>query len=160
MVCDRMVVALVAVGACLLTAAPARAAEPAGSVNESYQTDEWATEKHVPVIDCPDAFVPDQMTEVVVQVGKEIEHPNTTEHHIAWIRLYFMPEGSPFAYEVGSYEFGGHGASVDGPNTSTVYTNHKITTEFKTEVPGTLYATSFCNIHGLWESSKRIALAE
>jgi len=25
--------------------------------------------------------------------------------------------------------------------------------------PGTLIATSYCNIHGLWESSKEIALA-
>jgi len=128
-------------------------------IEQVYQTDEWATEKHVPVIDCPDTFAPDEMTAVVVQVGKEIEHPNTTEHHIRWIRLYFLPEGSSFGYEIGSYEFGAHGASIDGANTSTVYTNHKVTTEFRTEVPGTLYATAFCNIHGLWESSKGIAIA-
>jgi superoxide reductase len=130
----------------------------AGDVTEIYQTDQWATEKHVPVIDCPDTFVAGEMTEVTVEVGKEIEHPNTTEHHIRWIRLYFLPEGSPFAYEIGSFEFAAHGESVGGPNTSTIYTNHKLTTEFRTEVPGTLYATAFCNIHGLWESSKAISV--
>jgi len=30
----------------------------------------------------------------------------------------------------------------------------------KTDVPGTLYATSFCNIHGLWDSMKEITIAE
>ncbi|MBD3347982.1 MAG: Neelaredoxin [Candidatus Eisenbacteria bacterium] len=129
-------------------------------MSDIYQTDEWETEKHVPVIDCPDSFVSGEMTAVVVQVGKEIDHPNTTDHHVRWIRLYFIPDGSPFAYEIGSYEFEAHGASVDGPNTSTVYTNHKVMTEFRTEVPGTLHATAFCNIHGLWESWKRISIAE
>mgnify|MGYP006303814685 CR=1 FL=1 len=129
-------------------------------VGEIYQTDEWATEKHVPVIDCPDTFIAGEMTAVIVQVGKEIEHPNTTEHHIRWIRLYFLPEGATFAYEIGLYEFGAHGESVSGPNTSTVYTNHKLMTEFRTEVSGTLYATAFCNIHGLWESRKAIAVTK
>lgn len=112
------------------------------------------------MIDCPDAFVAGEMTPVTVQVGKEIAHPNTTERHIRWIRLYSLPEGSPFAYEIGSYEFRTHGESTGGPNTSTVYTNHKLTTEFRTEIPGTLYATAFCNIHGLWESQKAIAVAD
>jgi superoxide reductase len=143
----------------VLVAVLSATASHAGVV-QIYQTDEWTTEKHVPVIDCPDTLVPGEMTAVVVQVGKEMEHPNTTEHHITWIRLYFLPEGSFFAYEIGSYEFGAHGASIDGANTSTVYTNHKVTTEFRTEVPGTLYATAFCNIHGLWESWKEIWLDE
>jgi superoxide reductase len=145
--------ALVVVASTFAVSGPASA-----GVDAIYQTDEWATEKHVPVIECPDVFVPGEMTEVTVEVGKEIEHPNTTEHHIRWIRLYFLPEGSPFAYEVGSFDFGAHGESSAGPNTSTIYTNHKLSLEFRTEVPGTLYATAFCNIHGLWESSKAISI--
>ena len=145
-------------------AALSAAALPAGPVSarvgEIYQTDEWTTEKHVPAIDCPDTLVSGQTTAVTVEVGKEIEHPNTTEHHIRWIRIYFRPDDSPFAFEIGSVEFGAHGASVGGPNTSTVYTDHKAVIGFRTEVPGTLYATAFCNIHGLWESQKRVAVAE
>ncbi len=139
----------------------AAASAPAtAAVGEIYQTDDWETEKHVPVIECPDSFVPGEMTDVLVTVGKEIPHPNTTEHHIRWIRLYFKPEGSPFAYEIGSFEFGAHGASTEGPNTSTIYTDHVALFRMKTEVPGTLYATEFCNIHGLWQSSKEISIAE
>jgi superoxide reductase len=30
---------------------------------------------------------------------------------------------------------------------------------FKTEKPGTILASSYCNIHGLWESAKKLAIA-
>jgi len=143
--------------AAAMLAVPTSADADIGAI---YQEDDWATEKHVPVIECPDTFVPGEMVDILVSVGKEISHPNTTEHHIRWIRLYFMPEESPFAYEIGSVEFGAHGASTAGPNTSTIYTDHVAMFRMRTEIPGTLYATSFCNIHGLWESMKEIAIAE
>jgi superoxide reductase len=154
----KRILSTLVVAAAVMAAAYAQ--PMAASVSDIYQTDEWATEKHVPVIDAPDVFVPGEMTTVFVEVGKEIEHPNTTEHHIRWIRVYFMPEGSSYAYEIGDFDLGAHGEGVDGPNTSTIYTNHKVMLEFKTDVPGTLYATSFCNIHGMWESSKAISIAQ
>jgi superoxide reductase len=44
------------------------------------------------VIDCPDNVKADEMFDVTVTLGKEIAHPNTTEHHIRWIQLYFKPD--------------------------------------------------------------------
>jgi superoxide reductase len=85
-----------------------------------YQTADWRIEKHVPVIDCPDAVDADEVFNVKVSIGEEVAHPNTTEHHIRWIRLYFRPEGDKFAYEVGNYEFAAHGESTDGPDTGPV----------------------------------------
>jgi superoxide reductase len=38
----------------------------------------------VPVIECPDALKSGKRFEIKVSVGKEIAHPNTTEHHIRW----------------------------------------------------------------------------
>jgi hypothetical protein len=64
-------------------------------------------QEHVPVIECPNAVAADEVFEVRVSLGKEVAHPNTTEHHI--------------------------------------------------RKPGTLFATAFCNIHGLWENSKALA---
>ncbi|MBN2565038.1 MAG: class II SORL domain-containing protein [Candidatus Eisenbacteria bacterium] len=125
-------------------------------VGELYRTDDWTVEKHVPVIDCPDVFVAGEPTAITVTVGKEIAHPNTTTHHIRWLRLFFLPDGSPFPYEVASFELTAHGESVEGPDTSTLYTQPSLTVEFTTGRPGTLYATAYCNIHGLWESSKAI----
>jgi len=66
-------------------------------------------------------------------VGKEIPHPNTTEHHIRWISLYFHPEGEKFPYEIGKVDFNSHGESTQGPNTSTIYTHPKVIFTMKTE---------------------------
>jgi superoxide reductase len=93
---------------------------------------------------------------VKVSVGKEIPHPNTTEHHIAWIEVYFLPEGEKFPYQIGKYEFLSHGASTQGPNTSGVYTEPVVEAKFKTEKTGTILATSYCNIHGLWQNSAEL----
>ena len=125
---------------------------------EVVQEADWKKEKHVPVIECADAVKADEMFQVTVGVGKEIAHPNTTEHHISWISLYFHPEGEKFPYQIGHYEFSAHGASAQGPNTSSVFTNHQVVTWFKTSKPGTILALSLCNIHGLWQSSKDIKL--
>jgi superoxide reductase len=121
-----------------------------------YQSADWKKEKHVPVIDVPDRIRKGEFFEVKVTIGKEVAHPNKTEHHIRWIAVYFQPEGGKFPYQIGRADFTAHGESVDGADTSTVYTHHAATLSFKTEKPGTIYAASFCNIHGLWENSKEI----
>ena len=124
------------------------------SIKDLFQTADWKAEKHVPVIETLEG---DKNSYVVsVHVGKEIPHPNTTEHHIGWIEVYFKAEGDKFPYQIGRFEFSAHGASAQGPNTSTVYTEPVVTTYIKTEKSGTIYATSYCNIHGLWENSKEL----
>lgn len=129
-----------------------------GKIGEQFQTADWKTEKHVPVIDCPDGVKADEIFNVTVSIGKEVAHPNTTEHHIRWIRLFFKPDGGKFTYEVGNYEFDAHGESADGANEGPVYTHHSVTASLKIKKPGTLYAASLCNIHGLWESSKDVKI--
>jgi superoxide reductase len=121
-----------------------------------YQSADWKTEKHVPVIECPDEVKAGEIFEVKAALGKEVSHPNTTAHHIRWIQLFFKPEGDKFSYQVGAYEFTAHGESVDGPDKGPVYTNHAVTASLKVSKPGVLHAASLCNIHGLWESSKAI----
>jgi superoxide reductase len=129
-------------------------------LSEHIQSADWKKEKHVPVIDCPDAVTAGELFKVKVNIGKEIAHPNTTEHHISWITLYFHPEGAKFTHQVGHFEFSAHGESTKGPNEGPVYAHHVLATMLKVNAPGTLYAMSLCNIHGLWEGSKEIALAE
>jgi superoxide reductase len=125
-------------------------------IGELFQSADWKSEKHVPVIECDDEVKAGEMFEVKVTLGKEVAHPNTTEHHIRWIQLYFKPAGDKFIYEVGNFEFTAHGESVDGPDKGPVYTNHSVMATMKLSKPGTLYATSLCNIHGLWENSKTL----
>jgi len=128
------------------------------NIAELYQTADWKAEKHVPAIDCPDRVAADEMFDVKVSLGKEISHPNTTEHHIRWIQLFYHPDGEKFAYQVGNFEFTAHGEAVAGANEGPVYTNHSVTATMKVKKSGTLHATAFCNIHGLWESSKELTV--
>jgi len=73
--------------------------------------------------------------EVKVTIGKEVAHPNTTEHHIQWITVYFQPEKGKFPYQIGKAEFTAHGESTQGPDTSTIYTHHQAVLSFKTDKP-------------------------
>ena len=125
---------------------------------ELFQSADWKKEKHVPVIECPDQVKSGEIFPVKVTVGKEVAHPNTTEHHIRWIGVYFQADGEKFPYEIGHFEFNAHGESADGPNKGSVYTNPEITTSVKVSKPGIIYASSLCNIHGLWSSEKALKL--
>ena len=130
-----------------------------GKFGDHIQEADWKTEKHVPVIECSDSVKADDVFEVRATMGKEIAHPNTTEHHIRWIALYFHPHGEKFNYHVGQFEFNAHGESAEGSNQGPVYTNHSVTASMKINKSGTLHAVAFCNIHGLWESSKEIEVS-
>lgn len=128
------------------------------SIGKMLQKADWKTEKHVPVIECPDKVKPGEWTKVTVTIGKDIPHPNTTEHHIRWIRVYYVPEGEKFAIDLGNFEFNAHGESVKGANQGPAYTHSAAAFYFKTVAKGTLHAVSYCNIHGLWESTKKVEL--
>lgn len=122
------------------------------------QSADFKSEKHVPVIDAPAKAKKGEIFKVGVSVGKEVAHPNKTEHHIRWIAVYFHPAGEKFPYQIGRAEFGAHGESAQGPDTSTVYTHHEAGFSFKTEKSGIIYACSYCNIHGLWQSAKELSV--
>lgn len=128
------------------------------TLKDLLQSADWKTEKHVPVIDSSDKVKKGEALKLTVSVGKQIPHPNTTEHHISWIEVYFHLKQEKFPYQIGKFEFASHGASAQGPNTSTVYTNPEVALSFKTEKAGVILALSYCNIHGLWENSKEITV--
>jgi len=123
---------------------------------ERIQQADWKKEKHVPAIEAPSEVKAGELFQVKVSLGKEIAHPNTTEHHISYITLYFHPEGGKFTHQVGHFEFSAHGESAAGPNQGPVYTNHEVAVSLKVGQAGTLHAVALCNIHGLWESSQEI----
>lgn len=113
---------------------------------------DWKKEKHAPIIEAPDTVKAGEVFEVKASLGKEIAHPNTLEHHIAWIAVYFLPEGGTAPLQVGHFEFTSHGAG-------NVFTSPSAVTTLKIDKPGALQAMAFCNIHGLWEASKAIGLS-
>ena len=118
-------------------------------LSERSQSADWKAEKHVPAIEAPESVEAGKPFEVKVTVGKEIPHPNTLEHHIKWIELYFQPEGDKFVYQVGHVDFSAHGEAETFTAPIAVFT-------LQLNKPGKLLALSLCNIHGLWESSQDI----
>lgn len=123
-------------------------------LSEFVKTAEWKNEKHVPVIDCADSFKAGEGLEITIAVGKEIPHPNTTAHHICWIALHYVPEGAKVSYEITRCEFSAHGAGVEGADKGPAYTCSTVSVCAKLAASGKLYATAYCNIHGLWSSEK------
>ena len=127
-------------------------------LKDLIQSADWKKEKHVPVIDAPASARKGEFFKVTATVGKDIPHPNTTAHHIRWIAVFFSPDGEKFPYQIGRAEFTSHGESALGPDTSTVFTHSEVTLTMKTDKPGTILASSYCNIHGLWQDSKKIEI--
>lgn len=117
-------------------------------ISEIIRSADWKAEKHVPVITVEGLFTPGEALEVEVAVGKEIPHPNTLEHYIAWIALYYTPEGSQLPVELARAEFAAHGPEV--------LTAPILKTTVRLLKPGTLQAVAYCNLHGLWESEVRV----
>ena len=122
------------------------------SISNSIKTADFKAEKHVPVIKVVSR---DGDTAVIeVSVGAEIAHPNTTEHFIAYIDLYYKGEAA--IQHVGRAEFLAHGESAKGANQGALHTEPVALFKCKITAPGTLHAVSYCNIHGLWESELAI----
>lgn len=121
------------------------------TLNAYVKTADWKNEKHVPVIAAPAEVKADEPFEVSVVVGKEIPHPNTVEHHIAWIALHYVPEGMQTSIELGRMDFSAHGPAASTDSAA----NFRV----RLEKGGALYATAYCNLHGLWSSATPIAVA-
>ena len=126
------------------------------AISEVIKSADWKTEKHAPVIEVPEGIKAGEDFEVKVSLGKAVSHPNTTNHHISWIAVYFQPEGAPVPYQVGHFDFSAHGESAAGPDQGPLYTAPSAVVTIKTDKPGTLQALSFCNLHGLWESTAEV----
>ncbi|MDO5036670.1 MAG: desulfoferrodoxin family protein [Tissierellia bacterium] len=115
-------------------------------LTSTVQSGDWKNEKHVPVIHAEKA---EGRINFEVSIGEEIGHPNTLEHYIAWIKVFFQPEGAKFPIEVGSYEFKAHGEEE-------VFSLPEVKSAIQTDKAGTLTALSYCNIHGLWENELEV----
>jgi len=96
-------------------------------------------EKHVPVIEVGKGKGREGVDVVRVVVGKEVPHPNTTEHHIAWIELFGV-KASGQVVDLGRAAF--------GPG----YTNPNVRFQVPVAEFKAFCALAYCNIHGLWEN--------
>lgn len=126
------------------------------TLGQHIKTADFKTEKHAPAIEAPDTVSSGEFFTLSASVGKDIRHPNTTEHFISWIELWFKPEGNGALINLGRAEFSSHGEAASGANQGPAYTEPSFSTKVQLKVSGTVIASSYCNIHGLWESQKEI----
>lgn len=119
---------------------------------------DWKKEKHVPVIECGDRVKAGDTFDIKLSVGKEIAHPNTVDHHIRWVQLYFQPEGEKTGYPLANCDFSAYGESAQEPDKNPAPAGHAMTVATMLNKSGTIFAVSFCNIHGLWENSKDVTV--
>ncbi len=97
-------------------------------------------EKHVPVIEIIREHGEEQLDMVRVIVGKDVPHPNTVEHHIAWIELYGVMKD-------------GQVVNIGKVDLTPVYTKPDMgfringIDDFKA-----FCALEYCNVHGVWQN--------
>ncbi|WP_027340642.1 class II SORL domain-containing protein [Halonatronum saccharophilum] len=92
--------------------------------------------KHIPIIEAPDKVNKDEFFEVKLKIGK-IDHPVDKDHFIQYVDLY-----AEF-YHLGRANF-------------TPEAKAEATFKIKLKESCTLRAYELCNLHGQWESAKKI----
>ncbi|MCD1146770.1 superoxide reductase [Peptoniphilus sp. KCTC 25270] len=115
-------------------------------LTETVKSGDWKNEKHVPVLHVEKV---DGAFNIRAIVGEEIEHPNTLEHHIGWIKVFFQPEDFSAPVEVASQVFSAHGEGE-------LFSKPEVFATVKSEKGGKVFALSYCNIHGLWENAVEV----
>ena len=121
------------------------------SIGKYLQTGDWKGEKHVPIIHVPDKIKEGEEFELKVSIGDAIRHPNTLEHHICWIKVFYVEKDGKFPVELATFNFQAHGEAG-------AFTEPVGVTQVKLHATGKIYAVSYCNIHGLCENSKDITV--
>jgi len=98
--------------------------------------------KHTPLVDIPGKVKVGEPLAVSIKVGgiDGVEHPNLLGHWINWVELY---AGERL---LGRVEF------------APVVSQSEAALNIVLEEPTTLRALASCNLHGLWESTKTVAL--
>jgi superoxide reductase len=98
--------------------------------------------KHLPVIEVPGDIKAGQFFDARIKIG-EAEHPNENGHFIQWVELYVSD------VYLGRFDF------------TPVMTKPEITIPLSIAHGNrktVLRAVSRCNLHGIWENTKEIAI--
>lgn len=101
-------------------------------------------QKHMPVVDCPDTVKAGEPFKVSIKVGS-IPHVMEEAHHIQWLEIHF---GRNF------YERIDLTPVFTLPDVTVTLVKHA---KHKTS---TLRVVERCNMHGLWETTREVAVTE
>ncbi len=102
-------------------------------------------ESHTPKIEAPATAKPDEAVTVKVTVGP---HPNTPEHSIRWLAVFFYEEGRAF-----------NPVTLAKVSFNAPTTEPEIALKVKLPRSGVIHALEYCNLHGLWSGKKEIKIS-
>jgi superoxide reductase len=102
-------------------------------------------ESHTPKIEAPAKAKADETIVVKVTVGP---HPNTVEHSIRWVAVFFSEEGRAF-----------NPLSLAKVSFNAPTTEPEITLKVKLSKSGVIHVLEYCNLHGLWSGKKEITIS-
>ena len=125
-------------------------------LGDLIQSGDFKGEKHVPVIEAPAKIKAGEAFKVCISVGKEIPHPNKPEHHISWMQLFYKPSDGKFVIELAKFDYTAHAAAMDPALSGPAMAEPSSSVLVKLAKSGTLIVQSYCNLHGLWESSQEV----
>jgi superoxide reductase len=101
-------------------------------------------EGHTPKIEAPAKAKPDEAVRIIVSVGP---HPNTVEHSIRWIAVFYYEEGRAF-----------NPLTLAKVSFNAPTTEPEITLVVKLQKSGVIHALEYCNLHGLWSGKREITV--
>jgi superoxide reductase len=101
-------------------------------------------EGHNPNIEAPAKVKPDEAVRIKVSVGPD---PNTVEHSIRWIAMFYYEEGRAF-----------NPLTLAKVSFNAPTTKPEITMAVKLQKSGMIHALGYCNLHGLWSGKREITV--
>jgi superoxide reductase len=101
-------------------------------------------ETHTPKIEAPDQVKAGEPFYIKIKVGP---HPNTLQHSIRWIEVYFEEEGRAF-----------NPIMLSRIHLEPELVEPEVTLKLVLKKSGVIYALEYCNLHGVWEGRKAITV--
>jgi superoxide reductase len=101
-------------------------------------------ESHTPKIEAPAMAKAEETIMLKITVGP---HPNTVEHSIRWLAVFYYEEGRAF-----------NPLTLAKVSFNAPTTDPEITLKVKLSKSGVIHALEYCNLHGLWSGKKEIKI--
>ena len=116
------------------------------------KTTKCKIQNHTPVIECPDKVEADKIFQIKLSLGNGIGHPDTNEHHICRVSLYYSDNEGKTVRQIAGIKYDSHSPNRDA------LSRYETTVDAKIPESGVLHAIAYCNIHGLAEAIKQITV--
>ena len=117
------------------------------------RTKERKVQSHTPVIECPERVEADKIFQIKISLGNGTGHPDTEEHHVRRISLYYSDRDGKVVRQIAGIDFNTRNSSEDAP-----CSNYETLVTAQVASSGILHAIAYCNVHGLAEAIKEITV--